>query len=132
MKRTQLAIAAALALSGPAQGQDVAFPSFITGEDLHQLCQRTPAVAQAYVLGIIDAHLTAQTLAQDARKRGSPIGLFEGLSEDICLPINTGGQTLSDVVCKLLADQPGYRQYAGQAIVWAAITETYGTDCRPE
>ena len=102
-------------------------PGFVDGQRIHDLCKHSSATALGYTLGVIDTNLDIKIIAQVSRARGDPVGIPEMLAEETCLPQNIVGETLGDIVCKYVSDNPGKRQAQGSSIVWTAITAAYGT-----
>jgi hypothetical protein len=123
MKSGLLAIIVAIALTEPAQSDSY---GFLDGQDLHDSCKHDSIATDAYVMGVLDSIFETKQLAEDSRAKGQPIGISELLAEAICLPPGVTGETLGDVVCKYLAENPSQRPYGGQSIVWTAITSAYG------
>ena len=126
MKCALLAIALAVAISGSANAAQ-----FLDGAKLQSMCQRYPEWTEGYVAGVVDTYWGAQSAAAATREKGLPVQGFHVVAESVCLPGNVSDATLGDLVCRFLAANPTYQQYSGHAVVWAAITRSYGMECAP-
>ncbi|AGA11066.1 hypothetical protein HR059_24410 (plasmid) [Sinorhizobium meliloti WSM1022] len=77
------------------------------GIDIERWCENDPAVALAYIEGIIDAYATV----------GPPI--------DYCLPKGATYGDVRDAVCKWVSNYPEERHRAGALLVPVALREAW-------
>lgn len=100
-------IAVFLASSALAQDRTT---YFLTGNQLHEICSKARAQAQAYLMGFNDG----VALRDEVNKQGS-----------FCPPSTVKSGQFVDLVCQELERQPGNRHWPASYIVHDALSRTW-------
>jgi hypothetical protein len=110
MRALIISAAFAAAAFSTARAEDFATGSFMTGNQLHDLCREMKPLGTTYIIGVADSLLFAERSLK---------------TRYFCLPKNVTNEQVTDVVCQSLQANPAARNNSAPSIAFSALKEAW-------
>lgn len=94
----------------PTQAETLATGSFLSGNELHELCRNANSTATSYIIGVADSFLFVQRSTN---------------SRNFCIPANVNSEQITDVICESLKANPATRNNTAPSIALSAIKKAW-------